>query len=91
MAGSIATAVTVWIWNSRTDYHHAVLTEHVRDSTAGWLDYHAHLDGLGISCILVAMMPIIWFAKPPFTFKRGEGGHWSARPSPLRIPQGAAP
>jgi hypothetical protein len=32
MSGSFATAVTVWVWNRRSDYHHAVLTEHVRDS-----------------------------------------------------------
>jgi MFS transporter, DHA2 family, multidrug resistance protein len=32
MSGSIATATTVLIWNRRTDYHHAVLTEHIRNS-----------------------------------------------------------
>ncbi len=31
MSGSIATAMTVFMWNRRTDYHHAVLTEHIRD------------------------------------------------------------
>ena len=49
MSGSIATAVTVWIWNTRTDYHHAVLSEHVRNSSAGWADYKPRLDALGIS------------------------------------------
>jgi MFS transporter, DHA2 family, multidrug resistance protein len=49
MSGSIATAVTVWIWNRRTDYHHAVLTEHVRDSAAGWLDYQSRLGAHGIT------------------------------------------
>ena len=48
MAGSFATAITVWIWNRRTDYHHVVLTEHIRDSAPGWSAYRAHLDSLGI-------------------------------------------
>ena len=49
MSGSIATAVTVWIWNRRTDYHHAVLTEHIRNSAQGWNQYQEHLAGRGIS------------------------------------------
>ena len=48
MAGSIATAVTVWIWNNRTDYHHAVLTEHVRSGSGGWQHYHAVLQSIGL-------------------------------------------
>ncbi|MEA3149884.1 MAG: transporter, family, multidrug resistance protein, partial [Gammaproteobacteria bacterium] len=39
ISGSIATAVTVWMWNRRTDYHHAVLVEHVRSSASGWIRY----------------------------------------------------
>jgi DHA2 family multidrug resistance protein len=49
MAGSIATAVTVWVWNNRTDYHHAVLTEHVRDASDGWLQYRSALQALGVT------------------------------------------
>jgi DHA2 family multidrug resistance protein len=49
MAGSIATAVTVWVWNNRTDYHQAVLTEHVRSNSDGWLHYQAALDALGVA------------------------------------------
>ena len=49
MAGSIATAVTVWTWNRRTDYHHAVLIEHVRNSAAGWSAYQSQLNTLGIT------------------------------------------
>ena len=48
MSGSVATAVTVWTWNRRTDYHHAVLTEHVTDAAAGWLGYQSRLATLGI-------------------------------------------
>ncbi len=47
MSGSISTAVTVWVWNRRTDYHHAVLTEHIRNSAAGWTDYQADLGARG--------------------------------------------
>jgi DHA2 family multidrug resistance protein len=49
MMGSIATAVTVWIWNSRTDYHHAVLSEHVRNSANGWATYQTQLAAHGIT------------------------------------------
>jgi DHA2 family multidrug resistance protein len=48
MSGSIATAVTVWIWNRRTDYHHAVLTEHVSNASSGWSSYRAQLEGMGM-------------------------------------------
>ncbi len=49
MSGSISTAVSVWIWNRRTDYHHAVLIEHVRNSADGWLQYQSGLSAQGIS------------------------------------------
>jgi DHA2 family multidrug resistance protein len=48
MSGSFATAITVWVWNRRTEYHHAVLSEHVRDAASGWLAYRAQLAALGI-------------------------------------------
>jgi DHA2 family multidrug resistance protein len=43
MSGSIATAVTVWIWNRRTDYHHSVLAEHISNSASAWSQYQAQL------------------------------------------------
>jgi DHA2 family multidrug resistance protein len=49
MSGSIATAMTVFMWNRRTDYHHAVLTEHVRDSAGAWTQYQAQLDSHGVT------------------------------------------
>ena len=49
MSGSVATAVTVMIWNRRTDYHHAVLTEHIRTSADAWTGYQADLAARGIS------------------------------------------
>ncbi len=48
MSGSFATAITVWVWNRRTQYHHAVLSEHVRGAASGWLPYRAQLAALGI-------------------------------------------
>jgi len=49
MSGSIATAVSVWIWNRRTDFHHTVLTEHIRDSAGAWTQYRALLGAHGIA------------------------------------------
>jgi DHA2 family multidrug resistance protein len=49
MSGSIATAMTVFLWNRRTDYHHAVLAEHIRDAAGGWSNYQAQLGSLGFS------------------------------------------
>jgi DHA2 family multidrug resistance protein len=49
MAGSISTAVVVWIWNRRTDYHHAVLSEHIQNAATGWTQYQAQLADQGVS------------------------------------------
>jgi DHA2 family multidrug resistance protein len=48
MSGSFSTAITVWIWNQRSDYHHAVLTEHVNRSSHAWAQYQAQLSALGL-------------------------------------------
>jgi MFS transporter, DHA2 family, multidrug resistance protein len=49
MSGSIATALTVFLWNRRTDYHHAVLTEHVSNSAGAWTQYQAQLNDHGVA------------------------------------------
>jgi DHA2 family multidrug resistance protein len=49
MSGSIATAMTVFMWNRRSDYHHAVLTEHIRNSAAGWSNYQIRLSAQGVT------------------------------------------
>ena len=41
-AGSMGTAVTVWLWNARTDFHHVVLTSHVV-AGANWEQWSAQL------------------------------------------------
>jgi MFS transporter, DHA2 family, multidrug resistance protein len=49
MSGSFSTAITVYLWNRRTDYHHAVLTEHIRNSAPGWTQYQSQLESHGIT------------------------------------------
>jgi len=49
MSGSIATAVTVWTWNRRTDFHHSILVEHVHTAAGGWTQYQADLAARGIT------------------------------------------
>ncbi len=49
MSGSIATATTVFMWNRRTDYHHAVLTEHVHNAAGAWTQYRAQLGSHGVT------------------------------------------
>jgi MFS transporter, DHA2 family, multidrug resistance protein len=48
MASSFATAITVWIWNRRSDYHHAVLAEHITNASQSWGHYQSQLSVHGI-------------------------------------------
>jgi MFS transporter, DHA2 family, multidrug resistance protein len=48
ISGSISTAVSIWLWNRRTDFHHAVLTEHIRNSAQAWTNMQTDLQSLGI-------------------------------------------
>jgi MFS transporter, DHA2 family, multidrug resistance protein len=104
MSGSFATAITVWVWNRRSDYHHAVLTEHIRNSSDAWTQYQAQLAAhaitgthaseyanlvvssqastLGVNdvfymlgLIYLLLIPIIWFAKPPFGGRAANPAH----------------
>ncbi len=47
IGGSISTAITVWLWTQRTDYHHAVLSQDIQG--ANWTAYAGHLQSLGIA------------------------------------------
>jgi DHA2 family multidrug resistance protein len=49
MASSFSTAITVWIWNQRSDYHHALLTEHVNNASQSWTAYQGDLAAHGIT------------------------------------------
>jgi MFS transporter, DHA2 family, multidrug resistance protein len=95
MSGSFSTAITVWIWNRRSDYHHAVLTEHISNASPSWIQYQAQLAAHGIrgvnasqfvnqvisnqaltlgvndvfnmlGTMFLCLIPLVWFAKPPF-------------------------
>ena len=48
IAGSISTAVCIWMWNNRTDYHHAVLSEHVTSDSLATSAYQAQLAAQGV-------------------------------------------
>ena len=48
IAGSVSTAVSVFLWNHRQDYHHAVLAEHVNATAAGWNAVHGSLARAGL-------------------------------------------
>jgi DHA2 family multidrug resistance protein len=47
-SGSIATAVTVFLWTDRTEHHYATLTEHITPDSPAWAAYQSQLDALGI-------------------------------------------
>jgi MFS transporter, DHA2 family, multidrug resistance protein len=49
ISGSMSTAITVYIWNTRSDYHHAVLAEHVRPESTAWPAMQGQLAHLGIT------------------------------------------
>jgi DHA2 family multidrug resistance protein len=49
MSSSFSTAITVWAWNQRSDYHHAVLTEHISNGSPSWTAYQAQLAAHGIT------------------------------------------
>ena len=48
MASSVSTAVTVTLWQHRSEYHHAVLTEHVSNSNQAAVSYLDKLHALGL-------------------------------------------
>ncbi|MFT3904727.1 MAG: DHA2 family efflux MFS transporter permease subunit [Steroidobacteraceae bacterium] len=47
MSGSLSTAVCIWMWSQRTDYHGAVLSEHISD-TGNWPYYRELLQQVGV-------------------------------------------
>lgn len=49
ISGGISTAVCVYLWNTRSDYHHAVLVEHIRADSAAWQTLHRQLASHGFS------------------------------------------
>ena len=49
IAGSISTAVCIWMWNDRSDYHHGVLIEHITPDSVATAAYQGQLAGQGFS------------------------------------------
>lgn len=47
IAGSISTAMSVYMLNHRTDVHHTILAEHVQADSSGWQNMHQTLHGMG--------------------------------------------
>jgi DHA2 family multidrug resistance protein len=48
-SGSIATAVCVFFWSNRSEYHYATLTEHITPDSPAWVAYQAQLAQAGIT------------------------------------------
>jgi DHA2 family multidrug resistance protein len=47
LASSVSTAVSVTLWQHRSEFHHASLTEHINQGSAATTQYLTHLQGLG--------------------------------------------
>jgi len=104
IASSVSTAITVTLWQHRSEYHQAVLTEHVSNSNPAALDYLQALRGVGVAgqhawaviervighdaltlavndvfwactVLFVCLIPILWFARPPFASGGPETMH----------------
>jgi DHA2 family multidrug resistance protein len=48
-AGSVSTAVCVFVWTNRSEYHYATLTEHITPDSAAWASYQAQMAQAGIT------------------------------------------
>jgi DHA2 family multidrug resistance protein len=48
-SGSISTAVCVFFWNDRAEYHYATLTEHITPDSPAWAAYQGQLAQAGIT------------------------------------------
>jgi DHA2 family multidrug resistance protein len=103
-AGSVSTAVCVFFWNDRAEYHYATMTEHITPDSVAWASYQAQLAQqgitgdaamaatsrvintqaltlgandifLGIACLFVILIPLVWLARPPFRAVGTGGAH----------------
>lgn len=104
IAASFSTAVTVTLWQHRSEYHHAVLAEHLNAASPATTTYLQHLQAAGASVqrawalidsmvtresltlavndvfllcaiMFLAMIPVVWLAKPPFGNAGAEAVH----------------
>jgi DHA2 family multidrug resistance protein len=49
ISGSIATAVCVFLWSTRSEFHYGRLVEHITPDSVGWADYQSDLAQQGIT------------------------------------------
>jgi MFS transporter, DHA2 family, multidrug resistance protein len=104
ISGSIATAVCVYAWNERSEYHYATLVENVTPDSLAWADYQTRLaeQGIhgdaalaatsqiinsqaltmgandifhGLALLFIALIPVVWLARPPFRAIGTAGAH----------------
>jgi DHA2 family multidrug resistance protein len=104
IASSISTAITVTLWQHRSEYHHAVLAEHITHARPasnqyldtlhaggftgerGWalLEHVVTREALtlsvndvffGCAVLFLCLIPILWFARPPFASGGPETMH----------------
>jgi DHA2 family multidrug resistance protein len=54
LSGSLSTAMSIFLWSRRTDFHQTILTQHVTASEP-WSDYLAHLATLGVHSTTAAL------------------------------------
>jgi DHA2 family multidrug resistance protein len=47
IGGSMSTAISVWLWSHRSDFHYAILSEHIQG--VNWSAYSAQLHAQGIA------------------------------------------
>ncbi|MBN8921850.1 MAG: MFS transporter [Rhodanobacter sp. 68-29] len=104
MGSSMSTAITVTLWQHRSELHHANLTENVSPGHPAAMQFMQdlaargmpHGQGLGLidqlvnrealtlavndvfwgcAVLFLLLIPILWFAKPPFGGAGGAMGH----------------
>lgn len=104
IASSVSTALTVTLWQHRSEYHHAILAENINHASPAANSYINTVQATGISdqagwalidrvvtqealtlavndvfwvfaILFLAMIPILWFAKPPFGNTESEMMH----------------
>jgi DHA2 family multidrug resistance protein len=49
IAGSMSTAICVWLWTDRSEHHHGNLVQEVTPDSPAWAAYQQQLGDLGIT------------------------------------------
>ncbi len=104
LGASVSTAITVTLWQHRTESHHASLTESITAAAPATTQFLQQLKGAGLaskqglsvveqllskeaatlavndvfwacSITFILLIPVLWFARPPFGSTDGAVGH----------------